>query len=604
MSITLYFFVLLFFLACRKDTVENHNYQQQLSPAQAFLRIADNADHETRLIAENLASAELKYHFISKLAEENGYPVWNKMVSSIVSDPTQSKNIERTVSTNGTGNNSYNNSGSSRGFFIIPLVDTISKEVKSYITCEKINDSAFRYHLYNKKSILNTSPLSAVQQQNIRPLLGVFASFENEINGKQSIVFKGAIDSYKFTNSHIKKGTAVDITNQTSELERRTNVIPSCKRAVLGILYIYNENSYDMIIVLSDCLTLPDVVVTGYISGGGGGGSVSSPGIFTGSIYGSPLGSIFTGSGGTGDGSTTPYTGFPEGFYGDPWSVYWASLTNSANLSASVNYLKNNLTLSDDQIVWLSQNQEIAKELATYLLSSPNANSQIAIDHIVNLMTNLSYYYFVTNYANNNPNSTVWWENDTWLDNPANINFDVDGIDDGYKKLNDQEKSLVRVYPLSAYKISKNKEEAERRASINYPGQLLNLKGDAYRHTIFSAMNQRDCGHDMMGQSIARLFGEAHESNTPAQLQLEKQMDLFNNEVGYTIGNVLIGIFLSDDDIGYAAEDKLNNGFLRYLKPLLTTTQDNNYWGANGSHDSNTATHGIYSLTVLTPTNQ
>lgn len=49
---------------------------------------------------------------------------------------------------------------------------------------------------------------------------------------------------------------------------------------------------------------------------------------------------------------------------------------------------------------------------------------------------------------------------------------------------------------------------------------------------------------------------------------------------------------------------KLTNGELRYLKPVLSPSQDPNFWGANGVNNPLTATHGITNSTQLTPTNQ
>jgi len=47
---------------------------------------------------------------------------------------------------------------------------------------------------------------------------------------------------------------------------------------------------------------------------------------------------------------------------------------------------------------------------------------------------------------------------------------------------------------------------------------------------------------------------------------------------------------------------KLIYGELKYLAPI--NYLDPNFWGIGGSQDIETATHGIYVDTVLTPTNQ
>ncbi len=53
-----------------------------------------------------------------------------------------------------------------------------------------------------------------------------------------------------------------------------------------------------------------------------------------------------------------------------------------------------------------------------------------------------------------------------------------------------------------------------------------NDKADAYRHALFSLLNVRTLGFD-----LARQLGDAHEL-APNQPELERQMDLFNNNIG------------------------------------------------------------------------
>ncbi|HVZ24510.1 MAG TPA: hypothetical protein VG842_00545, partial [Sediminibacterium sp.] len=86
-----------------------------------------------------------------------------------------------------------------------------------------------------------------------------------------------------------------------------------------------------MVLMLSDCLTLPTVTDASGGSGGNSGGS-NIGGIYTGPVNGSPIG------GGsydprTGGGSGDPVSGqdLPSlGFYDDPYNVYWASFNSLA----------------------------------------------------------------------------------------------------------------------------------------------------------------------------------------------------------------------------------------------------------------------------------
>jgi len=126
----------------------------------------------------------------------------------------------------------------------------------------------------------------------------------------------------------------------------------------------------------------------------------------------------------------------------------------------------------------------------------------------------------------------LWWEDDTWLSNPNNFNLDLDPEQTNeYGPLTAAEKFLVRTYPREALIIFNNKSIAEAQTVSKMGGNGLNDKSDAFRHAFFQAINTLS-----VGASLTQLFADAHESEVPAQLQKEKDMDLFNNSVGITTG--------------------------------------------------------------------
>ena len=192
-----------------------------------------------------------------------------------------------------------------------------------------------------------------------------------------------------------------------------------------------------------------------------------------------------------------------------------------------------------------------------------------------------------------------WWLDDQWLDE----NFHLDPYD-RFKKLTFAEKQLVKTHPVAALLIDKNKETAFRETERLFPNQIaLNDKADAFRHAFFNAMNERDCGKDPISlQSLAKKFSDAHESEVPTQLLLEKEMDLWNNSVGQDLGNVMFPLFTPDGDLSQSVINKITAGDLKYLSPIWNS--DPNFWGANGIPNPLTATHGIISSTSLTWTNQ
>ncbi|PKM42883.1 MAG: hypothetical protein CVV03_09215 [Firmicutes bacterium HGW-Firmicutes-8] len=70
-------------------------------------------------------------------------------------------------------------------------------------------------------------------------------------------------------------------------------------------------------------------------------------------------------------------------------------------------------------------------------------------------------------------------------------------------------------------------DEANRRYSSD---QLYNGNGDAFRHALWSGLMTRDCGVNW-----AKKVGDAHENGAKNNPELEKKMDLHNNEVGRKI---------------------------------------------------------------------
>lgn len=158
----------------------------------------------------------------------------------------------------------------------------------------------------------------------------------------------------------------------------------------------------------------------------------------------------------------------------------------------------------------------------------------------------------------------LWWEDDAWLDE----NFFLDPYDE-FKRLTFAEKQLVKANPVAALLIKQNKTKAELETERLFPTGGLNDKADAFRHAFFNAMNERDCGKDPISlASVAKKFSDAHESEVPNQLLLEKQMDLWNNSIGHSLGDVMFPLLTSDSDLSLAVMQKLLNGELKYLAPL------------------------------------
>lgn len=266
--------------------------------------------------------------------------------------------------------------------------------------------------------------------------------------------------------------------------------------------------------------------------------------------------------------------------------------------SATVSYLISTLSLPEAQANWLANNPARADEMYNYLNNSNSSvtfdeKKQIAYDHLFNMMSDASYLAFVVNHSQTSTNVIVWWEDDTWLDNPNNFNLDLDPDENNeYGELTAAEKALVKAHPQAAAAIWFNKSIAENQTVAKMGANGLNDQSDAFRHCFFQAINTM-----AVGASLTQHFSDAHESEVPTQLQLEKQMDLFNNSVGIAYGQSL-SFWTSVSELADGVRGKVFNGELKYLKPI--NYSDPNFWGTSPSN----ATHGITSSTALTPTNQ
>lgn len=268
--------------------------------------------------------------------------------------------------------------------------------------------------------------------------------------------------------------------------------------------------------------------------------------------------------------------------------------------------------LSYSQALFLKENPSYQKPLYNYLSKNYSSESvQIGKEHIELLMSNPDYEQFVNNHGSTGDPEIVWWEDDTWLDNPNNFNLDIDRAYDQYDQfadLNVQEKALVAAFPVQAYTIKENIQTAfditDSRMGANGG---LNDKKDAFRHAFFQAINTRDVPPRLTptfvsAPAIVTLFSNAHESEVPAPLLLEKQMDLYNNAVG--ISYCWNCWTTSDNNIADAIMLKLNKGELIYINPLDRVSSRIFDANRDGLQDCPTCLNGIIPISKLTPTNQ
>ncbi|MGB3464459.1 MAG: hypothetical protein WBA74_04285, partial [Cyclobacteriaceae bacterium] len=175
---------------------------------------------------------------------------------------------------------------------------------------------------------------------------------------------------------------------------------------------------------------------------------------------------------------------------------------------------------------------------------------------------------------------------------------DFDDIDlnidnDPYKKLTRCEKDLIKEGNVTeAFAVEENRIKTIAKTDELFGnGRNLNNCGDAFRHAYFSALNAQSLGID-----LARRFGIAHECETPRQLSLEKEMDLHNNEIGFSI--ILEFPEISEFALAMAIWVKLESGEMTYLSPI--NKEDPCF---DPTVDCSFITHGINENTQLIPSN-
>ncbi len=373
--------------ACKREVILRSDFQhdaqtQNISAIKAFTTLPPTAGREEKLIVANMLSTEERTPFLNAYAKKNGFPVWEKIIASVV--PKEGLEYPTTTIKTSSINNkksSTQDTNNQRGFFIIPLIDTSTKEVTAYIACEKKNDTSYIYKTYNKNDILSTRGLNETQKKNARPLLAMFAYMEKSINRKTDISYLGE-QEYKFKNVNISQGSLTNsiLTKSNTAISIKQNSLATpCSRVLLDLYIItYDDGSYDIVLIFSDCLTLPGVTVVSSprppSSGGGQANFFGQTNLFS-SSPGVTLGDPTVGNMGGG------YSGSSSGWVDNPWNVYWTSLLNNVPNNPGVNQELPNeyfvqlttitaiLGLSTDQVNWLNQveNYEKAADILNFL---------------------------------------------------------------------------------------------------------------------------------------------------------------------------------------------------------------------------------------------
>ena len=111
----------------------------------------------------------------------------------------------------------------------------------------------------------------------------------------------------------------------------------------------------------------------------------------------------------------------------------------------------------------------------------------------------------------------------------------VDYYINKYYGLKSSERKLAREHPFAALVVDRNQTfvlDIEKALFKKNTNNQINKEPDAFRHTFLSALNSW-----LLGPELAKKFGDAHE-DFPANPENQKEMDLYNNSVGYELGKL------------------------------------------------------------------
>ncbi|MBJ8030946.1 hypothetical protein [Bacillus cereus group sp. N21] len=128
----------------------------------------------------------------------------------------------------------------------------------------------------------------------------------------------------------------------------------------------------------------------------------------------------------------------------------------------------------------------------------------------------------------NNPNVTLSKQEMEQFLEELDSGISTSGVYDDWKNLTPAEESLAKQNPWVAAKVKTCRDIAWDITGSRY-GQGHNDWRDAFRHGLWNAVMVRD-----VGPNWAKKWADAHETRS-GQPALEKEMDLFNNDVGRTL---------------------------------------------------------------------
>lgn len=133
----------------------------------------------------------------------------------------------------------------------------------------------------------------------------------------------------------------------------------------------------------------------------------------------------------------------------------------------------------------------------------------------------------------------------------------IDYYRNGYNSISPSEKRFVAKHPYLATRFIINRNKAID--AVEFFEGKSNGYGDAIRHCYWCALNQMAAG---LNSPLAKEIGDAHEDESTNDPN-EKAMDLYNNAIGYSLGNQAIINGWSEEELLNNVINAANNGKLQ-----------------------------------------
>lgn len=130
------------------------------------------------------------------------------------------------------------------------------------------------------------------------------------------------------------------------------------------------------------------------------------------------------------------------------------------------------------------------------------------------------------------------------------VSYDATGAEKSWCKWPSRWKLCVRVMD----ELAPEALQAAAQIGADTGRSLHNGSADAFRHCYWSARMTEEFGYD-----TSKGFGDRHE-NSDAQPNDEKEMDLYNNEIGRQIG-------VNESDVYGSCKTAMEEGRLTWLAP-------------------------------------